>query len=191
MTGMFSKIFSKEQIPNWLIVFKLIGSYIILSLCFKIYVGILNPGGTLYFPLLSKFSLIDGILFALVYPCIAILKLLGFTTKHSQNMVGVTDGITVFIQFACLGIKIMIAYTSLLIAFPGRKKIIFWVLGLIAIHCLNILRIVAIIVGFSHDRRIVHLTHDMFNYFGYACVCLFFYYWYTKHGYFSKSNIER
>jgi len=173
--------------PYLYIALKLIAAYAFFSICFYGYVGLIDSRGSVYSHFLAEYSLIDGILVGLIYPCVWILELLGFTSRHSGNCVGIENGIVVYIAFACLGIKIMIAHTSLLIAFPGKQKIKFWVIGILAIHALNIIRVTTIVLMFNHDRGVEDLTHDLFNYFGYACVCLFFYLWYTKNGEFQKA----
>lgn len=177
----------KNQLSYVYIALKLIIAYAVLSFCFYGYVGLIDAGGSIYSPFLAKYSLIDGILMALIYPTSGILELMGFTSRHAANFVGIENGIIVFIAFACLGINIMIAHTSLMIAFPGKQKIKFWILGILSIHLLNIVRIVTIILAYNYDRGVVHLTHDLFNYFGYACVCVFFYLWYSKNGEFQKN----
>jgi len=178
---------TKEQLSYVYIALKLIAAYVFFSICFYGYVGLIDSRGSVYSPFLAEYSLIDGILIVLIYPCVWILELLGFTSKQSGNFVGIENGIVVYIAFACLGIKIMIAHTSLMLAFPGKQKIKFWLLGILSIHALNIIRVVTIILMYNHDRGVVHLTHDLFNYFGYGCVCLFFYLWYSKYGDFQKS----
>ena len=154
--------------------------YFALKEAFWGYAALVDPAGEVYSPFLEKYSLIQFIRSALIYPIKFILTLLGFDTYNTYDIIGIEYSSGVQILFPCLGVEMMIALVALIIAYPvKRKKIIFVILGIGAIHLLNIVRILGIIfVGhyFPGTGRIP-LFHNYFNDIAYGIAFLFFYAW--------------
>ncbi len=167
---------------------KTLGIYAILSVFFYCYVGILDPQGEYYSPFFAKYSLIEFILKTLIYPIMWILECLGYNMVNHGNNVSIAHERGILIYHACLGIDIMIAYVSLVCGFPGKKKIQYLFIGITFIHVLNIIRMLAIILMIKTNPLFANTAHDLFNYIGYASIIGLFYFWVTKHGYFSAKT---
>jgi exosortase/archaeosortase family protein len=152
-----------------------------MLLAFRSYVGLIDPKGDFHIALLADYSLIQFMLNGLIYPVKFLLEFLGYQTRYTSDSVGILHGHGVKIFFACLGVRIMIAYTALIFAFEGRKKFIFWISGLFMIYIFNILRMFCLVYFNNGERKILQLTHDGFNYAGYGIVIVFFTWWYLKY----------
>jgi len=163
---------------------KTLSIYAILSVFFYCYVGLVDPVGNYYSPFLAKFNLIQGVLNGLIYPIVWILKLLGYEVVNYQNNVSIAHERGILIYHACLGIDIMIGYTSLILGYPGRRKLVFLIIGIISIHILNILRMLMILLMIKKNPNIAELSHDIFNFLGYACILLLYFAWTSR---FSKT----
>lgn len=167
---------------------KTLGIYTILSVFFYCYVGVLDPQGDYYSPFLAKYSLVEFLLKALIYPIVWVLELLGYDVVNYNNNVSIAHEKGILIYHACLGIDIMIAYVSLVCGFPGKKKIQYLFFGIIFIHILNIIRMLAIILMIRTNPLFADTAHDLFNYIGYASIIGLFYFWVTRYGYFSAKT---
>lgn len=152
--------------------------YFALKEAFWAYAGLVDPGGTVYSPFLAKYNLIQVILDCLVYPIKFILNSLGFETITFGNQVSIKGAGGVRIFFPCLGVEMMIALVALIIAYPvKRKKLVFIILGIVAIHLLNIARLLSIIYASSKYPGKTSVFHDYFNDVAYLVAFFFFYLW--------------
>ena len=179
--------FFKKYRTSILILIKLLACYYILLGVFRAYVGVVDPKG-FHIDFLARYNLIQGMLNALIYPVKYILELLGYKTRYTNDSVGIVNGPGVRIFFACLGIRIMFAYTALLVAFEGTRKWIFWIAGILMIYLFNIIRMFSIIYFSDGKTKIMAITHDWFNYAGYTVVIVFFLWWYIR--YSKKENLS-
>ena len=81
----------------------------------------------------------------------------------------------------------MIAFTSLLLAYQGLEKWLFIPLGLLFIQCINMLRIIGIIVFLLNrpdgmtGQEAAELSHTFFNIAVYGFIGLYFYVWVKRH----------
>jgi exosortase/archaeosortase family protein len=169
---------NKESI---FVIIKLLVFYQIILAVFFGYIGLIDPKGNWYFPFLDRFNLVDGMLHSIIYPVKWLLELLGYETRHTVDSVGILNGRGVRIAFGCLGIRIFIAFTTLFLSFPGKNKLIFWLVGIFTIQLLNIARIFSIVYFNDGKIRILYIAHNAFNYASYIIVVLFFYLWYKKY----------
>ncbi len=160
---------------------KTLSIYAILSVFFYCYEGLIDHHGNYYSSFLDQYSLIKLILNLLKYPIVWILHTLGYTVIVTGPMISLVHGKGIVIYTACLGIQIMIGYVALIIGFPGRKKLLFILSGLIFIHLLNILRMVSIILTVENYPSVVDLSHDIFTYMSYVIMILFYYLWTKKY----------
>jgi len=152
--------------------------YYCLKEAFWAYAGLVDPGGEAYSPFLSKYSLIQLILYCLIYPMKFILNIMGYQTFNTHNIIAIKGSGGVGIQFPCLGVEMMIALVALIIAYPiKRKKLLFIVLGILAIHLLNIARLLSIVFVSYYSPGKVNMFHNYFNDIAYIIAFLFFYVW--------------
>ncbi|WP_291275024.1 hypothetical protein [Flavobacterium sp.] len=118
---------------------KLILFYTMLIWLFWNYIGVSDPNGNYYFPVLDHFNALRMVLCFLLYPVQYLFQLLGYDTtiyfyedlyRNGAN-IGAQGFFKLQVAFPCLGFKIMIAFTSLMLAYPGTKKWFFIPLGLL------------------------------------------------------------
>lgn len=171
-----------SNVKNILILFiKTLSIYAILSVFFYCYVGLVDPVGDYYASFLAEYSLIKFILNALIYPIRWILELFGYDVVNNNNNVSIANEKGILIYHACLGIDIMIAYVSLVLGYPGRKKILFLIIGLFFVHVLNIVRMLMIILMIKTNPHIVTLSHDVFNLVGYLFIIAFYIFYVNRY----------
>jgi len=163
------------------LIIKTLSIYTILSVFFYCYEGLVDPKGSYYSPFLEEYSLIQVILNCLINPIAWVLKMLGYEVLKTADTVGILHQKRIHILAPCLGIKIMIAYVSLILGFPGSNKIPFLILGIVTIHVMNIGRMLAIILMNQHYPEVVTISHDFFNYSSYVLIIALYYYWIKKY----------
>jgi exosortase/archaeosortase family protein len=143
----------------------------LLDILFLGYVGLVDPRGGYYSAFLAKYSLIDLVLKAIIYPVKWVLELSGFEARWSRNTIGILGSNGAVIEFPCLGIELMIVLFSFIIAFPNkRQKIRFVCLGILGVHLINIVRICTIILVNHYLTGIKNKTHDYFNMISWAFI---------------------
>ncbi len=164
------------------IIVKTLGIYIILSVFFYGYIGLIDPRGSLYSSFLAKYSLVDFILTALIIPTKAVLGWLGFHVISYNNNLSIANEKGILIFHACLGIEVMIGYTALMLGYPGKSKFLFFVIGIFFVHLLNVIRMSLIVIAIKKDPSIADLSHDIFNYVAYCLIICLFYFWVKFYG---------
>lgn len=173
-------------VKKFIILFvKTLSIYLILSVFLYAYLGVIYPGGSLYAPFLAKYSLIKLMLNSLIYPIKFVMSIAGYHMMSYQNNVSIAHEKGILIGHGCLGLDIMIAYTALILGYPGKKKLLFLIAGLLFIHVLNITRMLLILVTIKTNPSIVEQSHDLLNIAGYVCILIFYYVYVQK---FSKES---
>jgi exosortase/archaeosortase family protein len=155
--------------------------YGILSVFLYIYLGLIDPGGSIYAPFLAKYNFIDLLLNALIYPVKYIMILLEYDIVSNGRNVSIAHEKGILIFHGCLGLDIMKAYVALILGYPARKKILFLFIGLGFIHALNIARILLILLTIKTNPSIVIQSHDVLNIVGYLCILIFYFFYINKY----------
>ena len=95
------------------------------------------------------------------------LSAIGFETMDTvtdgfQNMVQISDTLGVRVGAPCDGIVLLALFTVFIVAFPGPWKHKAWYLpaGLIAIHLINVLRIMALVLIVNKNPDWLQFNHD-------------------------------
>lgn len=178
-----SKIYSTpyEKVPQWgripLFIFFTLLIFYSLKYSFYAYVGLLDPKGEYSLPILEKFSLIQGILYLLVYPAGFLLNLLDFDTILTYNSVKIAGSGAVRIAFPCMGVEIMFSLIALILAYPGRNKRIYLIAGVLGVHTINIIRVTGLALLRHLDPNMKLPGHDVFNFICYTFIIVLFYWW--------------
>jgi exosortase/archaeosortase family protein len=166
--------FFKHPITIFLIKFFLL--FYIMYFLFLGYVAVTDTRGIYNWRISEEWNLITIIRNGLKYPIMWFMEMCGHQAFLSQRGVYLKEGGGINISFSCLGIKIMLFYISLIIAYPGQRKLLFLVSGLFMIQILNIGRMVALLFMLLHHQRTkAYLAHDIFNYGVYVIILLFLY----------------
>ncbi len=151
-------------------------SYLCIYYLFLGYVALEDGRGIYSSEWIRQHSLIQGLTNLLKFQVGFIMNLLGHTNYYSLNGIHLESGHIIFIEFSCLGIQVMIAFTALMLAYPGRRRVLFWAAGIAMVQLLNICRMLAIFFFWLNgSRSSAFLIHDWFNYFAYACVLILFF----------------
>ena len=176
---------------------KLALCYFVLEWLFWNYIGVSDPRGRYYFPILDHFNALKIVLSFLLYPVKFLFDWLGYEVNiffykdlyKDGASIGASSFFKLQVAFPCLGFLIMIAFTSLMLAYPGRKKWIFIPLGLLFIQCINMLRIIGIIVFLLNrpdgmtGQEAAELSHTFFNIAVYGFTGLYFYVWVKRYSF--------
>ena len=160
-----------------LLIIKTLSIYAILSVFLYVYLGLIDPNGSISSPFLAKYSLIDLLLNGLIYPVKFILTLFGYDVVSNGRNVSIAHERGILIFHGCLGLDIMKAYVALILGYPARKKIVFLLIGLGFIHLLNISRMLLILVSIKVNPDIVTQSHDVLNMIGYVCILLLYFFY--------------
>jgi exosortase/archaeosortase family protein len=164
---------------------KTLSIYAILSVFFYCYEGLIDNQGTYYSPFLDQYSIIKLMLNLLISPLAWILKMLGYAVSTNSPVIWIgSSAIRIFT--ACLGIQIMIGYVSLILGFPGKKKLLFLIIGILVIYLLNIGRMISILLTIEKYPAIVNISHEIFTYLSYIVIIALYYIWVKK---YSSSKI--
>ncbi len=164
----------KQPILFFLIKFLLF--FYILYYLYLGYVAVSDARGVYHWHIPTDFDLIYILRNALKYPVSWIMELSGHPAFLSLRGVHLKEGGTIFISFSCLGIKVMLVYISMILAYPGKRKLLFLFSGLFMIHMLNVSRMVALLfMLLHHERNKAYIAHDIFNYGAYVIILLFLY----------------
>ena len=167
--------------PYWYFLIRFTIFYIIGRILFWGYIGLLYPTGKYYWPFLSDIDLIQLLRMALSYPASWIMDLTGRESiVYNMGVVYSHSRGGIRIEFACLGIQVMIAYAALIIAYAAPKRYLYLFGGILLIHILNVFRMVAIMqMQIHHVIKKISIAHDTFNILAYGAILLLFYI-YTK-----------
>jgi exosortase/archaeosortase family protein len=182
--------------PALLFLIKLVVIYVVLDMLFWGYIGVSDPHGGYYFPVLDYVNALEIVLTFLLYPVKYLFELFGYTIDihfysdmyRDGASIGAKGFFKLQVAFPCLGFLIMIAFTSLMLAYPGYKKWVFIPLGLLFIQCINMLRIIGIILCLLNrpdtmsGKEVAELSHTYFNFAVYTVIGLYFYWWVKRYG---------
>ena len=130
---------------------------------------------------------------------IIVLELLGYTAAPFEEsyhvIVGIADSFNagVWIGNECNGLKLFSIFATFIIAFPGgwKKKLWFIPLGIVIIHLLNILRVVALVLINHFRNEALEFNHTYtFTFLMYLIIFGLWYIWVTKFG-IKALNVEK
>ena len=131
--------------------------------------------------ILSPYTAIDS---KLIHSIIAssedILKALGYEVIESSNSIyqyhfGIQGTSGVVIGNSCDGLSLFILFTAFLLVFRGKWwfKILFTILGILLIHLLNVIRVVALALIVKSYPESLDFHHSYtFTLFVYGCIFL-------------------
>ena len=113
------------------------------------------------------------------------LHLLGYEllpepAGDSSRYIGVQGGTFLWIGDRCDGLSVMVVFALFIAAFPGpwKHKPWFALLGVLLIHAMNVLRVVALCYVVTIDYELLNFQHDYtFQVVVYGCVLLLWYIW--------------
>ena len=115
----------------------------------------------------------------------AVLRILGYDllaepAGDNSRYIGVQGGSFLWIGDRCDGLSVMIVFALFILAFPGpwKNKPWFALLGMLTIHFINVLRVVALCIVVTIDYELLNFQHDYtFQVMVYGCVLLLWYIW--------------
>lgn len=115
----------------------------------------------------------------------SVLEWLGYEVEHNGNRVlGVKGTPGLFIGDSCNGISLFALYSIFIVAFPGRviSKFIFIPVGILVIHLLNVLRVVALGIILTHSYEWTEFNHTYtFTILIYAFIFLSWLFWINRY----------
>lgn len=127
------------------------------------------------------------------------LKILGYELIpepiNTENIrtIGVQGGHLLWIGDACNGAGLFAVFVIFLIAYPGpwKHKIWFGAVGLVVIHVVNVLRIIALSIVVTINYELLNFNHDYtFYVIVYSCVFLLWYVWIKRFAPISELRVH-
>ncbi len=118
-----------------------------------------------------------------------VLKLFGFESGSSSyygpeiRTIGIVGSDEVWIGDSCNGIKLFALFTGFVLAYPGSiiKKLWYIPFGIITIHILNVLRVVALTIIVKYYPEALDFNHTYtFTILVYSYVFVLWYLWANK-----------
>jgi len=114
-----------------------------------------------------------------------VLEVLGYDllpepSNSTDRYIGVQGGSFLWIGDRCDGLSVMVVFALFIGAFPGPRKHKPWfaLLGILFIHALNVLRVVALAIVVTIDYELLNFQHDYtFQIVVYGCVLLLWSIW--------------
>lgn len=129
---------------------------------------------------------IHYLLVFLIEPSVWVLNMLGFEAVVAQTrQIDMFDlEFNIFVRNYCLGVDMIYCFTALILSFPGKWKERLWFipLGIIGIHVINIIRVVALCFSWlkwGTDGPIDH--HDVYNVVAVSFIFLMFVQWVNRY----------
>lgn len=124
---------------------------------------------------------------------IAILDMIGYAVRGYDRVHGINiDGrACVFLGHACNGLDFMGVFLCFVLAYPANwiHKLWFIPLGILAIHGLNIIRVVLLAMNMQHFADYFEFNHKYtFIIIVYALIFWLWTTWIKRYGYSSKSS---
>lgn len=117
------------------------------------------------------------------------LEMLGYKTFASKDIndlqvMGIDGSNGVWIGGPCNGITLMFLFAIFVISYPGSVKHKLWYvpLGILAVHTLNIIRIVSLAIIAFHDPYSLDFNHTYtFTFIAYSFVFMLWMIWVNKY----------
>jgi exosortase family protein XrtF len=158
--------------------FFLIGAvaYLLWFLAYELWI---HPRGSVDLALIDNLIRLSG----------AALETLGYqllpepANAEQIRTIGVQGGHLLWIGDPCNGLGLFAVFTIFLLAYPGpwRHKAWFIGVGLLSIHLINVLRIVALCIVVTIDYELLNFNHDYtFYVVVYGWVFLLWWVWVTR-----------
>jgi exosortase family protein XrtF len=139
--------------------------------------------------LIKKYSSYDQQFIGhIIYSAEKILHLVGYSTfKVLQDLdlqvIGIDGSNGVWIGSECNAIKLFCLFSVFIIAYPGPRKHKLWYvpLGILSIHLLNILRVVALTIIAKESPHLLDFNHSyVFTFLIYAFIFSLWMIWVNK-----------
>ena len=126
------------------------------------------------------------------------LRALGYTLLPEPHFdlnryIGVQGGSHLWIGDPCNGVSLFAVFAIFLIAYPGPWKQKWWfgLAGLISIHLINCMRVVALCVITTVDYELLNFNHDYtFYVIVYGWVFLLWYIWVRRFSPRTQFDVE-
>jgi exosortase family protein XrtF len=122
-----------------------------------------------------------------------ILEAIGYKTftvlqDRDYQVIGIDGSNGVWIGSNCNAITLFSLFSVFIIAYPGKSKTKLWFipLGILAIHILNIIRVIALVLIANYYPQFLNFNHTYtFTFLIYSFIFLFWMIWVNK---FSSRN---
>jgi exosortase/archaeosortase family protein len=141
--------------------------------------GITSPG-KFYSPFLAgHLNYIKTLRDILLWCSAAILKCFGFNVITNDYSLLVAGHGMIRLVYSCLGLGVMSFFGAFVIAYPKpvKAKLIFLLVGILAIQFLNIIRFVLLALFWNKQNQQIIDHHTIFNALIYVLIGISLYFW--------------
>lgn len=157
--------------------------FIVLFLVFYFFnigfFGLTNPGKHYNLFLAEKLNYIRGLRHLLLWSAASISKMLGFEALFNEYDLLVAGRGMIRLVYSCLGLGVMSFFGAFVLAYPKplKARLIFLLIGLIAIQFLNVLRFVLLVLFWNKQKQQIVDHHTIFNALIYILIAVSLYFW--------------
>lgn len=159
--------------PAGIFLLKAIGLYLLWFILYDLW---LHPTGKVDLWVINNIIFFSSIILdALGYAVIE-----GIPYQEDFRTVGIDGTHGLWVGDACNGLELFALFTGFVLAYPGpwKRKLWFIPLGLVVIHFLNVIRVVALSLIDYHAPEYLEFNHTYtFTIFVYGCVFLLWMLW--------------
>ena len=109
-----------------------------------------------------------------------ILSNMGYDTFQAGNFFGIQNTSGVLIGAPCNAFSLMVLYGGFILSFPGKSKKKWWIIptGILIIHLLNILRVMALVLLALYSPASLEFNHSYtFTLIVYSSIFIMWMYW--------------
>lgn len=118
----------------------------------------------------------------------AVLQALGYNTftvlqDHDFQVIGIDGTNGVWIGSNCNAITLFTLFAVFIIAYPGRQKPKLWFLplGIVAIHIMNLIRVIALVLMAKYAPEFLNFNHTYtFTFLMYSFIFMLWMIWVNK-----------
>lgn len=139
---------------------------------------------------LKKYTLFDEyVIRIIIQNAEEVLKRLDFNTFKTTDLndfqvIGIHGSIGVWVGKACDAVSLFIIFSVFVLAFPGKQKDKWWFVpfGIITIHIINVLRVVALAIITYYAPEWLEFNHTYtFTFLVYSYIFLLWMWWVNKY----------
>jgi exosortase/archaeosortase family protein len=118
-----------------------------------------------------------------------LLELFNYKVFTQGRTIGIKPTEGLWIGDPCNGLNLFALFAGFIIAYPGKKKLLFITFGIISIHLLNSLRVTALLLIFLYSPESLDFNHTYtFTIIIYAYIFTLWVYWVNKYGASAKKE---
>jgi exosortase/archaeosortase family protein len=156
-----------------------VGLFVVFYYANIVFFGLTSPGKFYSAFLADHLNYIQWLRWVLLKLSAFILNGFGYTTLTNNYELLVSGRGIIQLVYSCLGLGVISFFAAFVLAYPKprKAKIIFLLLGILAIELLNVARFVLLALFWTRQQNVIVDHHTVFNILMYLLICASLYFW--------------